>query len=88
MYNIDMAIFCDLPIMDNEKIDVYAILRTQYLSACKKKHQIQQRLANMIDPGQIRFYKKRHQCNTYQNSCKLHYQKTLRATASCGTGNK
>jgi len=54
-----MAIFCDLPIMDNEKIDVYAILRTQYLSACKKKHQIQQRLANMIDPGQIRFYKKR-----------------------------
>ncbi|MBE7066429.1 MAG: hypothetical protein E7385_02640 [Ruminococcaceae bacterium] len=54
-----MAIFCDLPVADNEIIDVYAILRTQLLSASKKKYQLQQRLAHMVDPGQIRFYKKR-----------------------------
>ena len=54
-----MAYFSDLPIDNNATIDVYALLRTQFLSAIKAKREIENRLKGMTDPGEIRFYKKR-----------------------------
>lgn len=54
-----MAYFSDLPIDNNATIDVYALLRTQFLSAIKAKREIESRLKGMTDPGEIRFYKKR-----------------------------
>lgn len=54
-----MAYFSDLPIDNNATIDVYALLRTQFLSAVKAKREIENRLNGMSNPGEIRFYKKR-----------------------------
>ena len=54
-----MAYFSDLPIDNNATIDVYALLRTQFLSAIKAKREIENRLKGMTDPGEIRFYIKR-----------------------------
>lgn len=54
-----MAIFYDLPNENNNDIDVYAILRSQFLVASKKKAQLIERLKHIVDPGEVRFYKKK-----------------------------
>lgn len=55
---VAMAIFFDLPDSRNAIDDVYALLRAQLLSAAKTSFRITSLLKGMVDPGQIRFYKK------------------------------
>ena len=54
-----MTYFSDLPLDNKIPVDVYALLRTQYLTAVKTKREIENHLCGMKDPGEIRFYKKR-----------------------------
>lgn len=58
-YNICMTYFSDLPLDNSAPVDVYALLRTQYLTAIKTKKEIENHLIGMADPGEIRFYKKK-----------------------------
>lgn len=54
-----MAMFYDLPISNNLDIDVYAVLRSQFMCAVKKRHQLEALLSRITNPGQIKFYKRK-----------------------------